>query len=261
MESGFKRIYLYDEYIEKHPTIDWSHIYFFSPELINEFNSAFVNAKLKLIFWKYLKESDLDEIILFTILHSYSGLFALRFYLNYLSKKTSFIGGYEIEEEREKKQKEEINNIVDHLSELYKNKLSSLKDEDSEALDESNLFIKFDYPDKYHEQIIRLLYSRLNNIVFQKLSFEEFMSHFSKTNKKIKKINWIGTQPQIVTLFEGLKISNSKKYKMIESHFYDFKNKKPFKHRQLSVVSQKLSKKRMLIISDLLEEIIDLVKS
>ncbi|MDO1446292.1 hypothetical protein Q0590_08515 [Rhodocytophaga aerolata] len=89
--------------------------------------------------------------------------------------------------------------------------------------------------------IIKLIHSSLTPKCFN-VTYKEFERHFIDNQEKLEQIKWLGTEPQLKSLFkfledEGL-IQDDHVNELICSHFYN-KRGKPFNAKQLSVVCSK----------------------
>ena len=62
-----------------------------------------------------------------------------------------------------------------------------------------------------NDKIIKILHEELNEKFIEIIDFEDFKRHFKENNTELKKIQWIGTQPEIIRLFTGLSAIKAEK--------------------------------------------------
>lgn len=226
-------------------------IYKINPNEIKEFNQAFLKSTSILRLFKLLKTSSSQENFL-DFINSYCFVFIFRGYIkflnNFLEDESINVNAYEeVETFNQIVSSEDMNALNEKLKSFNFKKGKYVPSNEPELIIiRGNL--------EYQEKIIRIIYDRLNKVLFT-CDWQDFERHFKKTLVEYKPIKWIGSQPQIVALFEGIPLNNINLFKLIGLHFFDSKNNKAYSNKQLSVVSQKNLNKKIPIISELLLEI------
>ena len=114
--------------------------------------------------------------------------------------------------------------------------------------------IKLNY-EVNNDKIIQLLHVELNGTFIENIDFNDFERHFKDNGAELKKMQWKGTQPEIVCLIQELKKINEQQYILIVNHFYDLKNNKEFSNTQLGTVYQKLNKDKQKEVNIVLNKI------
>jgi len=119
------------------------------------------------------------------------------------------------------------------------------------ATSETELF-RLNYGDR-NAEVIRAIYEGLNGKLFH-ATFEQWESLFIDNGQPLKRIGWLGTQPQLTTLFHGLQWDKRRIYRMLQTHFWNEKLGKDFDSKQFSK-THNTTPRTQPIISPLLEKI------
>lgn len=128
------------------------------------------------------------------------------------------------------------------------------------------------------EKIIEILHGELNGILIKNIDFEDFKIYFKENYTELKKLQWIGTHPEIIRLFTGLPknpnidikdlqgikfCSESEGYDQIINHFFYINRKKEMSNFDYNTLTSKKSKEtnknNTLRISTILDKIRNVV--